>query len=188
MAGLCSRIRLHQTLNGYNSKKLNNYLSSSRPSNLLNLFSCGYPFWYWWNHWRRDVRLLFFKATFPCPKNFAPPFFSPFSFSLKMKATFIIVILFLLSNNKQKRQGVRNWDIVIRSPLYMTNGHMDQDKYMYHYTTEIQLWNIQEISQSGQVNRGGCQTHEMFHEFCIPLQTSPQLFTIPKFVLRKRCS
>ena len=48
MAGLCSRIRLHQTLNGYNlKKKLNNYLSSSRPSNLLNLFSCGYPFWYW---------------------------------------------------------------------------------------------------------------------------------------------
>ena len=31
---------------------------------------------------------------------------------------------------------------------------MDQDKYIYHYTTEIQLWNIQEISQSGQVNRG----------------------------------
>ena len=68
MAGLCSRIRLHQTLNGYNlKKKLNNYLSSSSPSNLLNLFSCGYPFWYWWNHWRRELRLLFFKATFPCP-------------------------------------------------------------------------------------------------------------------------
>ena len=32
MTGLCSRIRLHQTLNGYNlKKKLNNYLSSSRP-------------------------------------------------------------------------------------------------------------------------------------------------------------